>query len=139
MSTFTLSDPGQGGGFTKEEHVGHLCLFVEPQAEETAKYSGEGTQTAARCTYAVCITCNLVLEDLLVFGEALAPRLIGQGELVTGTLQLGKARPPRSAPYVLDVATNDERTRVQQFLGKYAARLPSGKIVIETPAVEEEE
>jgi hypothetical protein len=137
MTSWTIADPGTGGSFVKDEHVGHLLLLVAPRGEETTKFSGEGTQIAARVDFLVCTDCGLVLADQLVFGEALAPRVIDQGEIVAGRLALGKARPGRNAPYVLEAATDSDRTTAQVFLGRHAARLPSGKVVIEQPGDED--
>jgi hypothetical protein len=136
MSGWKISPPAAGGGFNKEEHVDHLCVFVDPKAEETPKFSGEGVQIAARCAYAICETCGLVLTDPLIYGDALAPRIADAGEVVAGRLALGKARAGRNAPYFLNDPSGDDLQAVEAFLEKYAVRLPSGKIVVETPAAE---
>ncbi len=139
MSNWKVSAPSPGGGFSKEEHVGHLLLFVDPRGEETAKFSGEGTQTAARCTHLACVTCGLVLTDLLLYGDALAPRIVDAGEIVAGRLTVGKARAGRSAPYLLDEADAGDLGQIEAFLDAYAVRMPSGKVIIETPDAHAEE
>ena len=87
----TAPNPG-GGGLNKEEHLEHRCVFVDPTAEETPTFSGEGTQITARCRYVVCETCSLVLSDVLVHGDVLVPRIADAGEIVAGRLTRGQAR-----------------------------------------------
>jgi len=132
MSNWNVSAPGKGGGgFSKEDHVNHRLVFVRPEREETTAYSGEGTQIAARCAYVCCLNCGLVLEDAPMYGAALVPALLDQGDIVAGTLALGAARPGRTAPYVLTEPTASELTAVEEFLDGRAVRMPSGKIMIE--------
>jgi hypothetical protein len=135
MSTaWKISAPKPGGGFNKADHVDHLLIFIEPRAEEVPKYASEGTQIAAKTDYTICIDCNLVLTDQLVYGDALAPRIIDAGEVVAGKLAVGQARAGRSAPYLLEDPTAADLQRVESFLERTAVRMPSGKIVIEAPA-----
>lgn len=134
MSIWKISAPASAGGFSKEAHVGHLVMFIDPEAEETPRFSGEGTQTAARCAYVICETCGMVMADTMVYGDVLVPRIIGAGEVVGGRLALGKARAGRSAPYLLEDPTVDDHHAMERFLDKYAVRMKSGKIVVETPA-----
>ncbi len=139
MSSWKITAPAPAGGFSKEAHLDHLVMFVKPKSEEVAKFSGEGVQTAARCEFVVCETCALVLTDVLVFGDALAPRIADVAEIVGGRLTLGKARAGRSAPYLLEDATTDDDHAMEAFLDKYAVRMKSGKIVIETPSATDAE
>jgi hypothetical protein len=139
MGSFTISPPSHTSGFNKEEHVSHLCLFIEPKGEETPGFSGDGTQLAARCHYIVCVTCDLVLSDFAFFGNAIVPKIITAGEIVAGRLALGTARGDRNAPYLLTDPTNDDLRIVEAFLDERATRMPSGKIIIEPKPADDDD
>jgi hypothetical protein len=139
MAGFKVSRPSQGsGGFDKKEHEGHLCIFVEPKAEEmTTRYEKEAT--AARCSYTCCLECRSVVSDALLFGAVLVPQLTNGGEeLVVGKLGQGEAKAGQNAPWLLWDPTEEEEAKAEAFLERYATRLQSGKVVVEQPPPEEE-
>lgn len=136
MSAFRFSKPSAGGsGFSKDEHEEHLLCFVEPKAEEMS--TSYGDTTGARCSYVVCVNDNLVESDVVIFGTALVPAICDSGEeIVVGLLAKGTAKPGRSAPWLLEDPHDEEIARAEAFFAQHAARLPSGRIVIEAPREE---
>jgi hypothetical protein len=129
---FTFSKPsaGGGGGFSKDEHEEHVLVFVEPKAEEMSTSFGD--TTAARCSYVVCLDCDLVESDVIIFGTALVPAITDSGEeLVVGHLVKGDAKPGRNPPWLLEDPIDEELARAEAFFATRAARLPSGRIVVE--------
>jgi hypothetical protein len=132
---FRIGGPAARGGFPKDEHLNHLLAFVEPRSETTTKFDGTGTQTAAVCSYVVCVPCRRVFTEQTIYGEALAPRLVDtESEVVVGTLAQAQSRMPgRNPAWILDDPTDTDIGAVQGFLTEYASRLKSGKIVVEQP------
>jgi hypothetical protein len=119
-----------GGGFSKDDHEGHLLVFVEPKAEEMSTSFGEST--AARCSFVVCLDDDLVEADVDIYGTVLVPALTEPGEeLIVGHLVKGDAKPGRNPPWLLEDPTDEEFARAEAFFAKRAARLPSGRIVVE--------
>ena len=134
MSSWTIANPKPAGGFSKEEHVGHLLVFVGAVGEEVAKYSGEGTQVAAHCNYLICIDCAVVLRR----PDGVRRRRRAEGHRQRRNRRgpvsrSGRPAPVRSAPYLLDDPTDADVESVSAFLDKYAVKMPSGKIVVEQP------
>jgi hypothetical protein len=133
MSEFRFSKPAAaGGGFQKDAHENHLLAFVDVRAEEMS--TSYGDTTGARSGYVVCLEDNLVEADVVIFGTALVPAITeSQEEIVVGLLVKGNAKPGRSAPWLLEDPHDEELARVEEFFSTHAARLPSGRIVVEAP------
>jgi hypothetical protein len=138
-SAFIISPPAPAGGFVKEEHLNHRVAFVNATKEVTKSFSGDGDQDAIKCDYVVCIDCPLVVaEPPLIFGGALVPRVTNAGdEIVGGPLVLGKPRPGKHPPYVLEVPADEDLRDFGAFFEKHARRMPSGRIIIEQPGDDE--
>jgi hypothetical protein len=133
MGGFKVGAPNPTTGFVKDDHGDHLLAFVEPRAEEASTSFGEST--AARCSFVVCLDDRSVTADVLLFGSVIVPRVTGtESEIVVGRLGKGLAKPGRSAPWLLDDPTDDDLTKVEAFLARYAVRTPSGKTIVEEPA-----
>lgn len=135
--TFKFGKPSSGGsGFSKEAHEGHLLVFVEPEAEETT--GAYGDSTAARCAFVVCLTCDTVAADVMLWGAALVPALTdGAEELVVGRLARGEAKGNRSAPWLLWNPSEADVAEAEEWFAKRATRYPgSGRISIELPKPE---
>lgn len=132
--SFKISKPSPGGGkWDKDAHLDHLHLFVANggfHAEDVE--TSFGTSPAVKVDHVVCVKCGDVVDDLLVFGAALAPRLDGaEAGVVVGRLGQGLAKPGRSAPWTLDDPTDDDLATAERFLEQYATSLPSGRIVLD--------
>jgi hypothetical protein len=132
MSNFNVTGPGaaRSGGYVNSDHIDHLLAFVHPVEVErtgrTEKY------VAAQCDFVICTTCTKAWTDADVSGKALAPQLLsGDGEVVSGTLILGEAKPNQNAPILLADPTPDEVAVIQKLFGDFGARLPSGKIIFD--------
>lgn len=138
--SFRIGGPnnsGGAGGFVKAEHEAHLVGFVEPVGEQTSTVHGESE--AVRCSYAICFDCRTVSANVLVWGTALVPRLLGtDDEIVAGRLVKGDAKPGRSAPWLLEDPLESDLEVAGDFLAKNAARMPSGKVVVEQPHDDEQ-
>ena len=101
--------------FSKEEHLGHVLVFVEPH--ETQESTSFGDSSAATCEYVACVTCGTVTSDAKLFGSALVPAIVGSGEpLVLGVLEQGEAKPGRSAPWLLGVPTDVDESVAEAFM-----------------------
>jgi hypothetical protein len=131
---FKLSKPSPGGGkWDKDAHLDHLHVFVANDgfgAEQVETSFGESA--AVKVDHVICVRCREVVDDLLVFGAALVPRLDGaESSIVVGRLGQGLAKPGRSAPWTLDDPTDEDLATAERFLERYATTLPSGKIVLD--------
>jgi hypothetical protein len=132
-TNFTFGRPSSGGsGFTKDEHLEHALVFVEPELTETT-HPTYGDGQAARCSFVVCLTCDLVFADPLIYGAALVPALTDSGdELVVGRLGRGEAKPGRSPAWVLWNPSDDDLEAAREYFAKHATRYPSsGRISLE--------
>ena len=128
---------GAGGGFVKEEHVDHLLAFVgvTHEAEMQTRF---GVQEAARVETFICLDCMTLANDVLVFGTALVPRLIGtELDVVLGRLEQGEASAGKSAPWLLEDPTDLDEKRAAEFFDTYGTTLRSGRIVVEMPTSED--
>lgn len=139
MSKFHLSAPSASSGgdrWSKDEHLDHLTLFVGP-FETREIESAYGPATPTHCESIACVECREAWQDALVFGAAIAPRLVGDpdAEIVVGRLGQGLAKPGRSAPWTLDDPTEADLQAAEQFLEEFAVRLPSGSVMIDTRAL----
>lgn len=135
---FNISKPSPGGGkWDKDAHLDHLHLFIANggfHAEDVE--TSFGTSPAVKVDHVVCVGCREVIDDLLVFGAALAPRLDGaDAGVVVGRLGQGLAKPGRSAPWTLDDPADDDLATAEKFLEQYATSLPSGKIVLDHESI----
>jgi hypothetical protein len=133
-SGFQFARPSAGGsGFTKDDHLDHPLVFVEPMAEET-DHAQFGKATAARCSFIVCLQCEQTFADVLVFGAALVPALTdGNDELVVFRLGRGEARGGRSAPWLPWNPTEADLALADAYFLKHATRFPaSNRISLET-------
>lgn len=134
---FKLSRPAAGGGgWDKSMHLEHLHVFVAPTLESGVE-TAYGTSDAARCQYIACVDDLEHWSDQLVFGAALGPKLTGDpdAEIVVGRLGQGIAKAGRSAPWTLDDPTERDLEAANDFLEKYATRLPSGTIIVDEKAL----
>ena len=119
--------------FVKDDHLGHLPLFFEPRQENMTTSFGDAD--AAVCTWIVCATCKTGWPDQAVFG-ALAPSLyLANRDVVYGRLVQGKARPGRSAPFLLDDPNPAEDDLARQLVARIARRGRDGKLVVDLDAL----
>lgn len=135
---FKISKPSPGGGqWDKQFHLDHLHVFIANggfSAEDVE--TSFGTSGAIKCDHIVCVGCREVIDDQLVFGAALVPRLDGaESNIVVGRLGQGLAKPGRSAPWVLDDPTDDDLATAERFLERFASTLPSGKVVLDHESI----
>lgn len=135
-----IQGPGSGSGgnkLVKDEHLGHLQIAIdaETRPETSTKF---GPQDAALCRYWICADCDLVLRDYLLFGAALVPRVLepmteGRG-IVSGRFARGEAKAGQSAAWLLSFPDDADIAQGEKWLDAHAAKMPSGRIEIETPA-----
>jgi hypothetical protein len=128
-----FSRPSSGGSrFTKDDHLNHSIVFVEPELE-TITGGQYGDSDAARCSFVVCLDCSTVYADALIFGAALVPALTdGAEELVIGVLGRGEAKGGHSAPWLLFNPNDGDQARAEAYFEKHATRFPgSGRISLE--------
>lgn len=135
MATFKIGRPSSSSvGFDKATHLGHLLAFIEPTSEETTTKFGPAD--AARVPYVLCCTCKSVDTDVLLFGRALVPAVVGTDEdVVVGVLAQGEAKTGQSAPWILEDPTDEELEEAGRLLGECAVKMPSGRIVVEVPTL----
>jgi hypothetical protein len=135
MSGFTFRSPAPPSGFSKDEHLDHTLVFVNPRLEEIS--TSYGDTTAAQCDYVVCLDDQSVDEDVKLFGTAIVPALTDEKqELVVAHLVRGTAKPGRQAPWLFEDPTEAELELAEIFFDKYATRTKAGRIVIDQPEPE---
>jgi hypothetical protein len=95
MSDIKLGKPAQGGGgFKNAAHEDHFVIFFLPVAEDIV--TANGPTIAARCPWAVCVTCDEVYEDALIFGQYLVADIAAStDDLVSGMLVKGMSQQGR--------------------------------------------
>lgn len=109
----TIGGPAKGGGdrFTPSEHVGRLVLFAGIEKDTWTDPVGT-TKHVARCVLVVVMDGPdgpEVFDDVMIFGAALAPALYrAKVPVVTGIIGQGEAKPGKSAPWVLNDATEEQ-------------------------------
>jgi hypothetical protein len=131
--TIRLGRLGELHRWTKDEHVGHVHLFVKPHAEEMQTQFGD--QEAAVCEAIVCVTCELGWEDQAVFGGYLVPRICSGDDIVPGVLVQGKAQAGKNAPWLLDDPIPADLTLAQGLADRVVTRLGSGKLAVDLDAL----
>lgn len=134
MSDFDFADPGEGTAgdrFKNTDHIDHILCFVYPT--ETELGSGKNKYTAALCDFVICVSCHRAWEDTPVSGAAVYPRLLSaEGGQVLCRFTLGEAREEgRNPPVLPEPLAPAEREQVQQVFDKYAAKMPSGKVMFD--------
>jgi hypothetical protein len=128
---------GGGGGISKEDHLGHLQIAIDAE-ERPDTPTRFGKADAAHCRYWVCVECDLVVKDYLLFGAALVPRVLeamesGRG-IVSGRYAKGEPKAGQSAAWLLTFPDEGDIELGEKWLDAHAARMPSGRIEIEIPS-----
>jgi hypothetical protein len=119
--------------FTKDDHSGHLILFVNSRIE-VGDY-GFGEAESAVCDV-ICVNCCKAWEDQRIFGTMIVPRLgLTTDKVVAGLLVQGEAKAGRSAPWLLDDPDENELADVQAVADRVISQLGSGKIVVDFDAI----
>jgi hypothetical protein len=132
-----IRGPGSGaagGKLTKDEHLGHLQIAVGAETKP-ATPTQYGTSDAALCRYWVCVECDLVIRDYMLFGMALVPRVLeaseAGAEIVCGRFARAEAKPGQSAAWILTFPEDADIELAEKWLDAHAGRMPSGRIEIE--------
>jgi len=108
-----IGGPSKGGGdrFTPSEHVGRLVLFAGIEKDAWTDPAG-ATKSIARVTLVVVMDGPdgpAAFDDVLIFGAALAPSLYrAKVPVVVGVIGQGEAKPGKSAPWILNDATEEQ-------------------------------
>ncbi len=135
MAEFKIGGPGPGkpsGAYVNSEHIPHLLAFVNPTEEERTSSRDKDKYTVALCSSVICLTCKKAWTDTDVSGKALAPRILSSdSEIVVVRLNTGEAKPNQNPPILGEDPIAVELEEVQQVVDRYAARLPSGRIVFD--------
>jgi hypothetical protein len=131
-----ITGPKSRPGFDKDEHVGHLLVFIHPSWESRTGEFGE--YEVARCAYVACVEDYDAYIDVPVSGAALVPRLVDDddGAVVVGRLVRGVAKAGRSAPWLLEDPTEKELAAAQEFVDEYGSQAKSGAISLDIKAIE---
>lgn len=137
MSAWNISGPGSasGGKLEKGEHLGHLQLAVGAELKADVQ-TAFGVSDTAACRYWVCVECDLVLRDFLLFGQALVPRVLeaadAGAEIVAGRLaRASSSKAGQSAAWILTFPDEQDLSIAGKWLDEHAARMPSGRIEID--------
>ncbi len=88
-----ISQPAPSSGFSKDEHEGHLVLFIGTEKKEGATQFGDDTW--AQCQWVSDLDSPSLDVDVSIFGKVLAPSIYGAGDVVVGRLR--KEKRPRRA------------------------------------------
>ena len=119
---FATPSAALGDEFKPAAHVGELLLIdvVEHVETMTTEF---GETRPIRCNIAVLDGEHKgdVAHDTMLFGIALVNSLKGNvGKKVLGRLGQGVAKPGRSAPWILDDPTDDDKTTARKYLSYIA-------------------
>jgi hypothetical protein len=133
---FDIGGAGPGrpsGGYTNSEHLGCLMAYGHPtEAERTSSFEGKDKYTVAACEWVLDLTHHKAWGTTDVSGMALVPRLLtAASKVVAVRLILGEAKGDRNPPIIPEDGTAAEIAEVQEVLGKYGARMPTGRIVFD--------
>jgi hypothetical protein len=131
----TISQPAQGGGFSKDDHEGHLLMFIEIEKASGATQFGDATW--AQCRWVVDLETYELSTDVAIHGKALAPSVYGpEQKVVVGRLVKGTAaREGQSPPWLLEGFTEDDATVANLWAEAYITELPSGRLVVDEEAL----
>jgi hypothetical protein len=126
--TDPFNDPAAGSGVKITEFDGRL-LLVTPVGYEEEVDTVHGKKDAVRANVVVidekAPTASERHDDVLIFQGNLigaTKRYVGKG-MVVGRLGLGEAKPGKNAPWLLNTATDDEKTLVRTYLTSIAPEL----------------
>ena len=115
---FETPAAANGDEFKPAAHKGELLLIDVLEHVETIT-TEFGEARPIRCNIAVLDGEHKgdVAEDTLLFGVALINSLKGKvGKKVLGRLGQGVAKPGRSAPWLLDDPTEDDKATARKYL-----------------------
>jgi hypothetical protein len=125
--------------FGKDEHKGHMVLFVSPEPQTMTTQFGEGD--AAVCKAVVCGSCRTGWLSVPVFGNSLVPRLtIATDDVVIGILVQGKAaKSGQNPPWLLDDPSDTDLKLAREIVELVLVRGASGRLLVDLAALESEE
>lgn len=116
------SPSGPGSGEKITDYVGELLLVTPEELIENMETS-IGTADAVRCNMAVLTgeSAGHICEGILVFQTALRRDLIRildspNASMLLGRLGKGEAKKGKSAPYIFEQPTDEEKVTARQFL-----------------------
>jgi hypothetical protein len=119
--------------FNKDDHLGHILVFVGSKIEEGDFGFGE---TESAVADVICVNDHKAWEAQRVFGTLIVPRLaLSADPIVAGSLIQGEAKAGRSAPWMLDDLSDGELADVQALVDKTVTQLGSGRIVVDFDAI----
>ncbi len=134
MSDWTFGDPKSGDQFKAKEHVGRLVAFVDPSRKEVE--TEYGVDEATPCRFIVILDgddAGTVLEDSLVFGNISKDAYAnGSEKIVLGRVSQGKAKPGKSAPYILEPAEDSDKAAAAAWFNKHASLDSKGQVLIKS-------
>jgi hypothetical protein len=125
------------GGYDNADHIGHTIAAtgIEERPDTQTKF---GVADAVHCNYWMCISCDLVWKEHLVFGKVLVEQILERAErskVPAGRLSKGTSSSPgRNAPWILEDLTLEEAELVSKWLDAHAVLMPSGRLEIEPSA-----
>lgn len=130
----TINQPAPTGGFDKEQHEGHLMLFIGIEEKEGKTQFGDATW--AQCQWVADLDSGTLDLDVAIHGKALAPSVIGAAPVCVGRLVKGKsAKEGQKPPWLLDDATDADLVVAQEWIDTFVTELPSGKLVVDEESV----
>lgn len=114
------------------DFVGELHLFIEPQGSTKETQFGEAR--VAECSYVIILTgadAGRVFGETAVFGNLGLNLCEYEGSsFALGVVAQGKAKPGRSAPYILEDPTSDQQAEAFAWMNDHLKRTPDGIKVI---------
>jgi hypothetical protein len=131
--TINLGRLGDLNRFVKDDHLGHVLLFVAPKLEMMDTQFGPAE--AAICQGIICVTCELGWADVPLFGSYPVPRICSGDDIVPGLLTQGKAQAGKNPPWLLDDVTGPDLMVAQDLADRILTRLGSGKIAVDLDAL----
>lgn len=126
--TDPFNDPAAGGGVKVTEFEGRL-LLITPTSYDEGIATVHGEKDAVKANIVVIDEKSPAAserhDDVLLFQGNLigaTKRFVGKG-MVVGRLGKGEAKPGKNAPWILDVATDDEKMLARTYLASTAPEL----------------
>jgi hypothetical protein len=133
LSRWNVQPPGALDGFNKPDHVDHLLIFINPKRD---KREGEhGPYVAALCDVVIDVEEGKAYEDVILTGNALAPRVLNtSSDVASGILRMGKAKANQNPPYLLDDPAPEDYDVIDAIFDAFATRLKTGRLVFDAEA-----
>lgn len=134
-SDYTPVSEGRGDNWKAAEHVGEVTLFLQPRPEEMETQFGD--TIAAVCSAIIPMSGpekgNSFTSDngVAVFGNLGRNLLDMKGtSFVLGVVSQGKAKPGRSAPFILDDLDGRQKSAAFKWMDANLTKAKDGSIIV---------